>query len=233
MFYAILAAALVALDQLVKYLICENLYEYESIPLIPHVLNLTYVQNTGAAFSILSRHTWILILVSAVVVLVMCWLIFKGFFKNALGRWAAALVLAGGLGNLIDRVVFGAVTDMFQTVFIDFPVFNVADCCITIGVILLVLYILLYKGREEPAGGVEAEKPAGGAVIKELTAGADGEESADSEGRKNSPGLWIAVGAAGAAVLSLCVFGVVRVKKKKKEKKTQRGKRGKKRGMGR
>ena len=62
---------------------------------------------------------------------------------------SAALVLAGGVGNLIDRAVFGFVTDMFMTVFIDFPVFNVADCCITVGVPLLFLYVLLYVGRDE------------------------------------------------------------------------------------
>ena len=79
----------------------------------------------------------------------MCWLIVKGFFKNALGRWSAMLVLAGGMGNLIDRVVFGFVTDMFKTIFMDFAVFNVADCCITIGVPLLFLYVWLYVGKDE------------------------------------------------------------------------------------
>ncbi len=149
MFYAILAAALVALDQLVKYLVRANIPLGQSVPFLPYILDLTYVQNTGAAFSLLRRHTWLLTLTSAAVVLVMCWLIVKGFFKNRLGRWAAALVLAGGVGNLIDRAVFGFVTDMFQTTFMDFAIFNVADCCITIGVPLLFLYVLLYVGRDE------------------------------------------------------------------------------------
>lgn len=149
MFYAILAAALVALDQLVKYLIRANIELGASVPFIPHLLDLTYVQNTGAAFSILRQHTWLLTLTSAVVVLVMCRLTVKGFFKNRLGMWSAALVLAGGMGNLIDRAVFGFVTDMFKTTFMDFAVFNVADCCITIGVPLLFLYVLLYVGKDE------------------------------------------------------------------------------------
>ena len=125
------------------------LFRSGSRPFIPGILDLTYVQNTGAAFSILRTHTWLLTLTSAVVVLVICYLIVKGFFKNALGRWAAMLVLAGGMGNLIDRAVFGCVTDMLKTTFIDFPVFNVADCCITVGVPLLFLYVLLYVGRDE------------------------------------------------------------------------------------
>lgn len=149
MFYAILAAALVVLDQIVKYLVRANIPLGTSIPFLPHILDLTYVQNTGAAFSLFRQHTWLLTLVSATVVLVVCWLIVKGFFKNTLGRWAAALVLAGGVGNLIDRAVFGFVTDMFQTVFMDFAVFNVADCCITIGVPLLFLYVWFYVGKDE------------------------------------------------------------------------------------
>ena len=149
MFYAILAAALVVLDQIVKYLVRANIDLGASIPFIPYVMDLTYVQNTGAAFSILRQHTWLLTLTSAVVVLVMCWLTVKGFFNNRLGLWSAALVLAGGVGNLIDRAVFGCVTDMFQTTFMDFAVFNVADCCITIGVPLLFLYVWLYVGKDE------------------------------------------------------------------------------------
>ena len=149
MFYAILAVALVILDQIVKYLIRANLSLGQAIPFLPHVMDLTYVQNTGAAFSIPRQHTWLLTLSSTIVVLVMCWLIVKGFFKNRLGMWSAALVLAGGVGNLIDRVVFGYVTDMFKTTFINFAVFNVADCCITIGVPLLFLYVLLYVGKDQ------------------------------------------------------------------------------------
>lgn len=149
MFYAILAAALVVIDQIVKYLVRANIELGESVPFIPCLLDLTYVRNTGAAFSMLRSHTWVLTLTSTIVVLVMCWLIVKGFFKNALGRWSAMLVLAGGMGNLIDRVVFGFVTDMFKTIFMDFAVFNVADCCITIGVPLLFLYVWLYVGKDE------------------------------------------------------------------------------------
>ena len=148
MFYAILAVLLVVIDQAVKFAVRANIGLGQSVPFIPYVLDLAYVRNTGAAFSILQSHTWLLTLTSAAVVLIMCWLIIKGFFRNALGRWAAVLVLAGGMGNLIDRAVFGFVTDMFKTVFMDFPIFNVADCCVTVGVPLLLAYVLLYVGRE-------------------------------------------------------------------------------------
>ena len=149
MFYAIFAAALVAIDQLVKYLVRANIPLGGNVPFIPYLLDLTYVQNTGAAFSMLRSHTWLLTLTYAVVVLAMCALIVRGFFKNRLGRFSAALVLAGGMGNLVDRVLFGFVTDMFQTTFMEFAVFNVADCCITVGVPLLFLYVWLYVGKDE------------------------------------------------------------------------------------
>lgn len=149
MVYAILTAALVALDQLVKYLVRAHIPLGGNVPFLPYLLDLTYVQNTGAAFSMLRSHTWVLTLTSAIVVVVMCALLVKGFFKNHLGLFSAALVLAGGMGNLIDRVVFGFVTDMFQTTFIEFAVFNVADCCVTIGVPLLFLYVWLYVGKDE------------------------------------------------------------------------------------
>lgn len=147
--YAILAVLLVIGDQLTKLAVRTGIPLGGSVPFIPGVLELTYVQNTGAAFSILRSHTWLLTLTSAAVVLAVCCLIVRGFFKNALGRWAAVLVLAGGVGNLIDRAVFGFVTDMLKTTFIDFPVFNVADCCITVGVPLLFLYVWLHVGVEE------------------------------------------------------------------------------------
>ncbi len=153
MFYAIFAAALVVLDQIVKYLVRANIPPGGSVPFIPCLLDLTYVQNTGAAFSILRQHTWLLTLTSAVVVLAMCLFLVKGFFKNRLGLFSAALVLAGGVGNLIDRVLFGFVTDMFQTTFMEFAVFNVADCCITVGVPLLFLYVWLYVGKDEKKEG--------------------------------------------------------------------------------
>ena len=147
--YAILAVLLILGDQLTKLAVRTGIPLGGSIPFIPGILDLTYVQNTGAAFSLLRQHTWLLTLTSALVVLAMCALIVKGFFQNALGRWAAALVLAGGVGNLIDRALFGFVTDMLQTGVMDFPVFNVADCCITVGVPLLFLYVWFYVGKDE------------------------------------------------------------------------------------
>lgn len=148
MFYAILAVLLVIADQLSKYLIRANA-EQLPVTLIPGVLDLTYVENTGAAWSILENHTWLLTLISAILVVVIAWLVVKKFFKGWIGITAATLILAGGVGNLIDRAIFGYVTDMIKTTFMNFPVFNVADCCITVGVVLLAIYVLFFYDKEE------------------------------------------------------------------------------------
>ena len=124
------------------------------------MLDLSYIKNTGAAFSILEKHTWLLTVFSAIIVLVIAWLILKKFFTNWLGMLSATLILAGGVGNLIDRAVFGYVTDMIETVFIDFPVFNFADCCITVGVVLLFIYVLFFCKDEKKEGKDGTDLPA-------------------------------------------------------------------------
>ena len=149
LFYAILAVVLVLVDQLTKILTRTYIPLGESIPFIPHVLDLTYIKNTGAAFSILEEHTWLLTVFSAIIVLVVAYLVARKFFTNWLGMLSATLILAGGVGNLIDRAIFKYVTDMIKTIFMDFPVFNFADCCITVGVVLLVIYVLFFCKDEK------------------------------------------------------------------------------------
>ena len=144
MIYTIIALVLLVADQVVKYLVRTGIALGESVPFIPYVLDLTFVKNTGAAFSMLAQHTWVLILISAIIVVVVAAFVQRGFFQGWLGLTAAMLVMCGGVGNLIDRVVLGYVTDMFQTTFMDFAVFNLADCYITVGVVLLFIYVLFF-----------------------------------------------------------------------------------------
>ncbi len=155
--YAILAVVLVIADQVVKFLIRSNLELGESVPFIPHILNLTYYQNTGAAFSLFREHTWILALISAVVSVALVVVMVKRVFRHPAGQVILAVILAGAVGNLIDRVLFGYVTDMFQTIFINFAVFNVADCCLVCGVIAMMVYVLFFYDKLEKAtAGQEA-----------------------------------------------------------------------------
>ncbi len=156
MLYFLLAAALAALDQLTKALVRANIPLGGEVSFLPGVLGLTHAQNTGAAFSLFASHTWILTLISLVMSLLLIVALKKDLFPHPLGRLCLAAILAGAVGNLIDRLLFGQVTDMFKTLFMDFPIFNVADICLTLGVAVLFVYILFFdktsKGGEEHGG---------------------------------------------------------------------------------
>ena len=150
--YFLLAALLVVLDQAVKFLVRANISLGEGVPFLPHILQLTYVQNTGAAFSLLEEHTWILTIVSAVVSVLLAVLLARRVFPRPFAMVSLALVLAGAVGNLIDRALLGYVTDMFETLFMRFAVFNVADICVVVGGIAFCVYYLFFHGKEEGHG---------------------------------------------------------------------------------
>lgn len=152
MLYYLIAIFLIVIDQLVKWWVRGAIPLGESIPFIPHLMDLTYVQNTGAAFSSFAGLTWLLALVSLIATVVIALLLRRDFFPSPLGRFTLALLLSGAAGNLIDRVFLGFVTDMFQTTFINFAVFNVADICVVVGGILMVAYVLLFWEKDKEAG---------------------------------------------------------------------------------
>lgn len=161
--YAILALALVALDQVVKYLVLTYIPLGEHVPFIPYLVELTYVQNTGAAFSLFDQHTWLLTLTSLVMSIVLAAALRKGFFRHPLGKVTLTLLLAGAVGNLIDRAFRGFVVDMFNVLFMNFAVFNVADICVVVGGIAAALYYLFLAEKLEPGwtkeGGHGSQDP--------------------------------------------------------------------------
>ena len=145
LYYSLFAAFIVAADQFTKYLTVANIALYEDVPFLPGLLQLTYVQNTGAAFSSFEGQQWLF----ALIFLVFTGLIVYEYRKNTMGftsfeRWCIAAIYGGGLGNMIDRVRMGYVVDMIETTFMEFPVFNVADCFITCGCILLMAHLILF-----------------------------------------------------------------------------------------
>ena len=149
--YVLAILACVALDQGVKLWTVANLELYESAPLIPGLVELLYVQNTGGGFSILREHTWLLTIVTAALMAVIAVILWKKIFPHPLAMWTLTAVLGGGLGNLIDRVRLGYVVDMFNFQFITFPVFNIADMCITGAAVLIVVFSFREEGRERRA----------------------------------------------------------------------------------
>jgi len=152
-FYVFIAIAIVVVDQIVKYWIRQTIPLFETKAFLPGIVTLTYVQNTGAAFSILSTHTWLLALISAVVAVALLVLLLRGVFPSGLGQLSLALVLGGAVGNLIDRAILGYVVDMFSLEFIDFAIFNVADIGVTIGGALLCLTVFFFWDRKKEEEG--------------------------------------------------------------------------------
>ena len=133
-----LAAVVIAADQLVKWLSSAL---GRDVILIPGVLNFTYAENTGMAFSMLSGHSWLLGVFSAAAI-ALGWWILKGYRLGPVSRIAAMLMLGGAVGNMIDRLFRGYVVDMFEALFVEFAVFNVADAALTIGAGLMAASLL-------------------------------------------------------------------------------------------
>ena len=143
-FFALFAAGIVAADQFTKYLTLANIGLGEQIPFIPGLLRFTYVRNYGAAFSSFQGQQWLFALIFVVFTALVLWEYFKKSMPfSKFERWCIAAIYGGGLGNMIDRVRFGYVVDMIETEFMEFPVFNVADCFITCGCIAMMVSLIL------------------------------------------------------------------------------------------
>ena len=146
LFMTLFAAVAVALDQITKAMTVASIPLHTRIPFWRGVFHFTYVQNTGAAFSSFLGQQWLFALIFAVFTV----LLIYEMKKNTMGfkpfeRWCLVAIWAGGLGNMIDRVRLGYVVDMIEVEFIRFPVFNVADCFITCGCVLLIAHLVLFN----------------------------------------------------------------------------------------
>lgn len=151
-------ALCVTADQLLKLAALKYLEPAGSIPLIPKVVRLTYVENTGAAFGSFHRHTGLLSAVTAVVLLVLLACLLSGRLKLGFAYICLSMVAAGGLGNLIDRLFRGYVIDYIEPLFVDFAVFNFADMLVSVGAVLLAVYLLADLVKK----GEKHKKPADG-----------------------------------------------------------------------
>ena len=142
--YEIIIAILIGLDQIIKYWALNSLKEVNSIPVINNIFSLTYVENRGAAYGMLQNNQSIFILVAAVA---SCFGLYYLHSKkvNNLGKIGILLVISGAIGNLIDRVRLGFVVDYLDFHIIWSYVFNLADCFVVVGTILLCLYIITSK----------------------------------------------------------------------------------------
>ena len=142
-------AALVGVDQLIKLWAIRALAPVGAMPLIPHLVELRFVLNQGMAFSLLSGKQLFLIVATSAALLLVAYELFFRSRGKLLQRIAFILVLGGGIGNLIDRVLNGEVVDYINLLFMNFAVFNFADICVCVGVAMWVLVIFLEELQGE------------------------------------------------------------------------------------
>ena len=154
----IIALAVVVIDLALKYAVSSGMTVGQSFEVIPGVLNVTYVQNTGAAFGILGQQRWIFIVVSAIMIVLLTLFLARAKGYHKLVYISAALILGGGVGNMVDRLSLGYVIDYID--FCAFPslwrwVFNAADTAVCVGAGLFIVY-LLFLDSKAYAGGMKS-----------------------------------------------------------------------------
>ena len=150
MLFYIVTVLLILADQLSKFFTVKLLKPVSTVAVIDGIFSLTYVENKGAAFGILHNARWVFIVATIAAIIAMVW--YKRKFKpqGKVINTSLCLLLSGALGYMIDRIFLGYVVDMLEVTFIDYPVFNVADCFVVVGAILLCIYILfIYKEPEK------------------------------------------------------------------------------------
>lgn len=191
----IIALCVVIADQVSKAIVVSNIELHTGAGFIPGLISFYHTQNTGAAFSMLSDKPWVFMVLSTVMIAAISWFLYKEYRRHPLLTVALSLILGGGIGNMIDRVRLGYVTDFLRFEFIEFAVFNVADSCITVGAVLLVVYLVFFESKVEKrlkdaktageASPAEGADPVGTAAENEGAEGAlppvSGEKSEDDD----------------------------------------------------
>lgn len=146
--YLAIALLVAVLDQVIKYFVSTNLKPVGSVEAIPHLLDLVYVENRGVAFGMFKDMRWIFVTLTGIVIVVFIFLLIKNYSTSKLFSISAALIIGGGIGNLIDRVFLGYVVDYLRLSFFS-PVCNFADYCISIGTALLIVYLLFFYDTKD------------------------------------------------------------------------------------
>ena len=146
-YYLFLTTIIVIIDQLTKYLTVQNIALHETIEFIPGFISFTYVQNSGAAWSILEGQMWFFYIITVITIAVIFYFLKTEGNTDKIFGTILVLILGGTIGNFIDRLLYKYVIDMIKTEFISFPVFNVADSFLTVGVIALFIYTIYQEKK--------------------------------------------------------------------------------------
>ena len=145
--YLALTLTFVLIDRALKIFMSSMLAEGSVIPLIPRIIQLRYVENTGAAFGLFKNATNVLSIITSLLILGLLYLIVSKKFSGKLINLALVFILAGGMGNLYDRIVNGFVVDYLEFTFVNYAVFNFADSLINVGAVLIFVYIIFFDRR--------------------------------------------------------------------------------------
>ena len=159
--WSLLVIVIVFFDQAAKMKVAAVLGPTDAISVLPGIVDIVYVKNTGAAFSFLSAKSYGIVILSCVSVifcLAVLWYLIRKKPKNKLLLLALAMMFSGAMGNAIDRIARGYVIDFIETKFISFPVFNIADIMITLGAGLMVIYVLFFDKEKSKDKNKPEEK---------------------------------------------------------------------------
>lgn len=166
MLAAIIAIAVILLDQITKVIVRNGLDIGQTVRFIPWFINFTHIENEGAAWGMFSEHRWVFMIISSVAIVGMTVFLCRYYKRSRLMNIGISMVLGGGIGNMIDRIVFGKVTDFLCFTFVDFPVFNVADSFVCIGAAVIAIYVIFFElkndgkfadgPKQEGGGGCDA-----------------------------------------------------------------------------
>ena len=184
--FIVTCAVIITVDQITKLIVYKNIYYGSSIVLIPGLLELSHVHNTGAAWGMFNQHTGLLSAVTILACAMLSFLYFEG--KKKLFRASLLMVIGGALGNLIDRIARGYVIDFIKVWIFkyEFPNFNVADSCITIGCVLMIIAVLT-SGKSEKDMLFRHDSILGKLVEKEKKKAAAKEKPAEPEAEQAEP----------------------------------------------
>lgn len=138
---SVMIVFIVAFDQLTKFFATKYLSDGGATPFIKGVVQFCYARNEGMAFSLFSGARWIFVVLTTVVCIGALWYLFSNKCKSLWLYWSIGVIVAGGIGNLIDRALYGYVVDFIEPVFVNFAVFNIADCAVTLGAVSLFAYL--------------------------------------------------------------------------------------------
>lgn len=146
---------LIGIDQIIKYVVDLKLKNAPAVVVIDKVLQFNYLENDGAMMGFMGGKTVVMTVLAALCLIVMLAVVFTGLIKDPIDFWCSVFMLAGGMGNIIDRVFRGYVIDYIEVLFVDFYIFNFADCLITVAAFALIFYqiYLIVKDSESKKTG--------------------------------------------------------------------------------